>query len=336
MTSLTPQEARVVHKLNLLASVCPQCLFVEDSHKLIRQLHRFNHFYPSKKKRVKFPEDWDWNYGEPNGSLQTTARKVQEWFTRPDALKAPEEPPRPASPTPAPQLQSPLYSVLPVEIREFIFKLAVTSDQEGKYHHPTTTPAITSVCRLVRKEMLQSFFKHNHFAFPTDFSGTTIHEPVKWLYGMRPHLPKIHQITFFVNHWARNNTSIGDISVTIRHDPTHDCWTITCKDDWSVDKSDWFKAEPEDCKALECDGVLLCDIMRKMVEGRSRADLTTEYLMWLMHDARIFYTTERMEGEINPDYVYPKINAMGPSIKRLPDMYSTDIEHDQMVRWGRR
>jgi len=103
-----------------------------------------------------------------------------------------------------------------------------------------------------------------------------------------------------------------------------------------VGKHDIFKAEPEDCKALERDGVLLCDIMRKMVEGRSRADLTTEYLMWLMHDARIFYTTERMEGEINPDHVYPMINAMGPSIKRLPDMYSTDIEHDQMVKWGRR
>ena len=56
------------------------------------------------------------------------------------------------------------------------------------------------MCRLVRKEMLQSFFKHNPFDFPTNFSSTTIHEPVKWLYGMRPHLPKIHQITFFVNH----------------------------------------------------------------------------------------------------------------------------------------
>lgn len=90
MTSLTPQEARVVHKLNLFASVCPQCLFVKDSHELIRQLYRFNYFYPSKKKRVKLPKDWDWYYAEPNGSLQTTARKVQEWFTRPDALKAPE------------------------------------------------------------------------------------------------------------------------------------------------------------------------------------------------------------------------------------------------------
>jgi hypothetical protein len=331
MTSLTPQEARVVHKLNLFASVCPQCLFVKDPHKLIRQLYRFNYFYPSKKKCVKFPKDWDWYYAEPNGSLQTTARKVQEWFTRPDALKAPEEPPCPASPTPAPQLQSPLYSVLPIEIRESIFELVVTSDHEGEYHHPATAPAITSVCRLMRKDLLQSFFKHNHFAFPTNFNQTTIHEPVKWLYGMRPHLSKIHQITFFVNQWTRNDYPSQDISVTIRHDLTQDCWTTTCEDDWSVDTPD-----PEERKALECDGVLLCDLMRKMVEGRSRADLTTEYLMWMMHDARIFYTTEKMEGEINAAYVYPAINVMGPSIVRLPDMYSTDIEHDQMVKWGRR
>jgi hypothetical protein len=341
MTSLTPQEARVVHKLNLFASVCPQCLFVEDSHKLIRQLYRFNYFYPSKKKRVKFPEDWDWNYGEPNGSLQTTARKVQEWFTRPDALKAPapEEPPRPSSPTPAPQLQSPLYSVLPVEIREYIFKLVVTSypeDDYNDYHYPATTPAITSVSRLVRRELLQSFLKHNHFAFPTSFDSTTIDNPLKWLYGMRPHLPKIHQITFFVNHWARDSSSMGDISVTIRHDPTRDCWKTTCEDDWSVDKAEWRKREPEDRKALERDGNLLCGLMRTMVEGRSRDYLTTEYLMWLMYDARMLYTAEKMEGTINPDYVYPAINAMGPSIMRLPDMYSTNIEHDQMVRWGRR
>jgi hypothetical protein len=50
MTSLTPQEARVVHKLNLFASVCPQCLFVKDPHKLIRQLYHFNYFYPSQEK----------------------------------------------------------------------------------------------------------------------------------------------------------------------------------------------------------------------------------------------------------------------------------------------
>jgi hypothetical protein len=49
-TSLILQEARVVHKLNLFASVCPQCLFVKDPHKLIRQLYHFNYFYPSQEK----------------------------------------------------------------------------------------------------------------------------------------------------------------------------------------------------------------------------------------------------------------------------------------------
>jgi hypothetical protein len=81
MTSLTPQEARVVHTLNLFASVCPQCLFVKDPHKLIRQLHRFNYFYPSKKKRVKVPRTWGWDYYKPEGTLQRTARDVREWFT---------------------------------------------------------------------------------------------------------------------------------------------------------------------------------------------------------------------------------------------------------------
>jgi hypothetical protein len=178
MTSLTPEEIRVVHKLKLFASVRPQCIPVNDSSELIRQLYRFNHFYPSKKRHVEYPKDWYSDYSELDGSLQTTAREMQEWFTRPDALKAPEAPPRPASPTPVPQLQSPLYSVIPTEIREYIFKLVVTSHPEGNYHYPITTPAITSVSRLMRQDLLQSFFKHNHFAFPTHFGQLSFTIPL--------------------------------------------------------------------------------------------------------------------------------------------------------------
>ena len=170
MTSLTPNEARVVHELNFFASHTPNYL-PKDSRELIRQLYRFNHFYPSKEECVKIPRTWYCDYQESEGTLQTTVRNVREWFTRPDALKTPETPPRPLSPNPLSQPQSPLYSVLPTEIREYIFKLVVTSYPEGeddRYHYPNTTPAITSVCRLVRQEMLRLFFKHNHFAFPTD------------------------------------------------------------------------------------------------------------------------------------------------------------------------
>jgi hypothetical protein len=330
MTSLTPSEIHVVHKLNRFASSFPQCLVVRDSQELIRQLYRFTYFYPSK--RVKIPKDWYWDYEKPDRSLQTTARQVQEWFTRPDALKPPAAPSHPPSPTPMLQLQSPLYSVLPTEIREYIFELVVSSNPEGEHHDPNTIPAVAAVSRLVRQETLQLFFKHNHFAFPTDFGQKTIEAPVKCLHAMRPHLPKIHQMTFFVAYYAKNDDSIdADISVTIRHNPSRGCWTTTCDDDWSPSS---MEMAPEDRCALKRDGALLCDFMGHMVDGRSRADLTPEYLMWLMHDARIFYTVEKMEGDCNGMEIQNKVSRVKPRVRRPPDMYSMDIEYDQMVWWS--
>jgi hypothetical protein len=335
MTSLTPKEAREVHKLNRFASQSPQCL-PSGSRELIRQLYRLNYFYPSKKKRVKIPRTWRWDYAEPEGTLQTTTRSVREWFTRPDALKAPEALLRPPSPTPLPQLRSPLYSILPTEIREYIFKLVVTSYPEDEYHYPNITPAITSVCRLTRQKMLQLFFKHNHFAFPTQkqFTEIAIKDPIKWLYAMRPHLQKIHQITFFVGCIAiiDGYSFWGPVSVTIKHDPAQGCWKTTCEDDWSIEKPNTGKITPDERKALESEGNLLCGLMRTMVEGRSRADLTPEYLIWLMHDARIVYATEKMERSFDGMGMYPGVNTLGPDIVRPPDMYSTHIEYDQIVR----
>jgi hypothetical protein len=340
MTSLTPKEARVVHKLHLFASNSPQFLMVKDHRQLIRQLYRFNYFYPSKKKRVKVSENWLLGYEKPEGTLQTTARQVQEWFTRPDALKAPEAPPRPPSPTPMPQPQSPLYSILPTEIREYIFKLVVTSYPEDDYYFPNTTPAITSVCRLVRQEMLHLFFKHNHFTFATTNQSNQIavEDPIKWLYGMRQHLPKIHQITFFVEYFAMNDgPNHGHISVTIRHDPAQGCWATTCEDDWSIEKPGTIETTPDERNALERDGDLLCGIMRTMVDERSRADLSPEYLMWLMRDAATFYVTEKVKGNFalaNSPAIWHLNSVLGPSVMPPPDMYSTDVGYDQLKRFN--
>ena len=340
MTSLTPQEARVVHKLNLFASVCPQCLFVKDPHKLIRQLHRFNYFYPSKKKRVKVPRTWGWDYYKPEGTLQRTARDVREWFTRQNALKAPESPPQPPSPTPLPQPRSPLYSVLPTEICEYIFKLVVTSYPEDDYHFPNITPAMSSVCRLTRQEMLPLFFKHNHFAFLTvnQFGKIATEDPIKWLYGMRQHLPKIHQITFFVRYFAIEDDSYSEnISVTIRHDPARGCWTTTCEDDWSIERPGAGKITPDECAALERDGDVLCGIMRTMVDGRSRADLSPKNLMWLTRDAATFYITEKFKGDFDlriSGGMWELNSIMRPRVMRPPDIYFTDIEYDQMEKFG--
>jgi len=226
--------------------------------------------------------------------------------------------------------------VLPTEIREYIFKLVVTSHPEDdRYQIPNTTPAMTSVCRLVRQEMLQLFFKHNHFVTPTtdESSEIAIKDPVKWLYGMRPYLAETHQITFFVMNLAIDGDPyLGDISVTIKHDPAQGCWTTTCEDDWSIE-NEW-KLTLDQRNALERDGEMLCDLMRAMVDGRSRADLSPEYLMWLARDAAAWYATEKVEGKSDhaqSQRIFYSMSIIKPGVMRPPDMYSTDLEYDHKV-----
>jgi hypothetical protein len=109
----------------------------------------------------------------------------------------------------------------------------------------------------------------------------------------------------------------------------------TCQDGWSAEESGSLKRGPEERNSLESEGDVLCRIMRKMLDRRSKADLTPEYMIWLMHDARMFCMGSRLNGSYGMA-IYNLLGFMRPSVERPPDMYSTNIEHGLMEKWARR
>ena len=148
----------------------------------------------------------------------------------------------------------------------------------------------------------------------------------EWIYTMRPHLKQMHSLTFVLASWK--NHSQVDITVRICHDQQKDCWKLEFLDNW--------QHEFGDCRwELECDSDLLWRLMCQMMDQRSRADLTPEYLQWLVHDLkRIYY---HIKGSPHhPAYVaysakcekwfLELVQGPLPGVARPPDMYTTDLD----------
>jgi hypothetical protein len=243
-------------------------------------------------------------------------------------------------------MQSPLFSVLPPEIRTRIFEFALTlPTRNGKARVKRACctrhagdivdiaiPALAAVSRLVRREALPLFFKVNNFTFApsTDSIGQKISkgDAGKWLFAMRSHLSSLHQLTFEVRRRDKiaGYDSRDILSVTIRHDRQHNRWTTTSDDDWS-DRSE------ADRQSLERDNVLLQHILVPMLERISWNDLTPTFLMWLMEDLRMFYAGEKLSPSYPPDCHWT-LGTRGsrPDVRRPPDMYTRHLQHEYWIQ----
>lgn len=264
-------------------------------------------------------------------------------LSQPGALAPVPAPPKRPTPPALPQTQSPLFSVIPTEIRTRIFGLAVTLDDKarvqraccadhGGEHVDIAVPALAAVSRLVRRETLPLFFRLNNLTFAPlpDFRGQKMSKSGlgKWLAAIRSHLPSMHQLTFEVQRRvevARYN-SRDVLSVTIRHDPVFNRRSTTSTDDWSS------KGDP-DRQSLEHDNILLQQILVPMLDQRSRDDFTPDYLMWFMEDLRMFYAGEKLKPEYPPDCHWT-LGTRGsrPDVYRPPDMDSRHLEHQYWVQ----
>lgn len=277
--------------------------------------------------------------------------KAHVLLNRPGALAPIPTPPASPLPTALPQDQSPLYSIIPPEIRTRIFEFAVALPtyngkawveggrrvrHAGEFAH-ITIPAITGLSRVVRREALPLFLQLNNFTFAplTDNTGEEVSKSVvgKWLTAMSSHLPSMHQLTFEVKRLdrVRSFTSKDILSATIRHDQQHNRWNATIDDDWG----DIDEAE---LQWLEQDNALLKQIIVPMLDQRSRDDLTPAYLMWLMLDLRMFYAGEKLKPSHPPD-AHWILGTRGswPDLMRPPEMYTRHLEHEYWLnrpRWA--
>jgi hypothetical protein len=335
-TSLSESELSLVHRLCLFSVAWPQLIHDEE---LKRQLYRFGYAI-NPPDGLKWPRKWYNSASLPTGSLAETMTTVRELLDRPDALK------RLPPPTPAPitngQTQSPLFSKIPPKIRNRISELVVVSEDTidvpvdrvwGSNVRPPTKeeirkslpPSITRVCRQVRAETLPMFMEMNDFLFNTNFMDAT-GPPEKWLNIMRPHLSSMNSLTFLLTTWVE--LSRKNVIVNIGHNKAHNSWDITSMDDWSDE-------HPAHQWALKYDSDLLWHLMAYMMDQRSRADLTPEYLLWLIKDLKyIYYHAKTSPFHPARNYYEDRRSnwfqehALGrlPDVARPPDMYTTDVD----------
>lgn len=312
-TSLTPKELRLIHQLCRYQSKNPHHSFKPE---LKRHLYRFACFMTAPHT-LRTPSAWNhssWR-DPPDSPLPTAVAKALVLLSRPGALTPIPAPPEPPTPPALPQRQSPLFSVLPPEIRSQIFELVVTlptrknkarvqcacCSRHAGDHNDIVVPALAAVSRRVRREALPLFFRLNNFTFPPlpDYNGRKMSKSDmgRWLAAMRFHLSSIHQLTFEVRRRDKvaGYDSRDILSVTTRRDPLNNCWITTSDDDWSG-------KDEADRQSLERDNTLLQQILVPMLHQRSRDDLTPAWLMWLMQDLRMFYAGEKLEPKYPPDH----------------------------------
>ncbi|KAM0704725.1 hypothetical protein Q7P35_007511 [Cladosporium inversicolor] len=340
-TSLTSNELRVIHQL---------CNFQSKNRHhsfdplLKRHLFRFWCFMPPPHS-LRTPGAWNhssWR-DSPDAPLPRAVAVAHVLLSQPGALAPVPAPPEPPIAPALPQTQSPLFSILPPEIRTGIFGLAVTHDGKARVqraccaghgggHVDIAIPALAAVSRLVRKETLTLFFRLNNFTLAPlpDSRGQKISKSGlgKWLAAMRSHLPSLHQLTFEVQRRDKiaGYDSRDVLSVTIRHDPVHNRWITSSTDDWSS-KND------ADRQSLERDNILLQQILVPMLDQRSRDDFTPDYLMWFMEDLRMFYAGEKLEPKYPPDCHWTlSTRGSRPDVYRPPDMYTRHLEHEYWIQ----
>lgn len=343
-TSLTSKELRLIHQLCHFELKTPHHSFDPE---LKGYLYRFTCFMPPPHD-LRFPRAWNAASLRDNSDapLPTAIAKAQVLLNRPGALAPIPASPTHTTPTTVPQDQSPLFSVIPPEIRTRIFEFAVTlpthdskvrvTRRRSVYHAggrvDIVIPTITAVSRLARRETLHLFFKLHNFTFGpfTDsVSPTTLLDDVsKWLSLISSHLPLMHQLTFEVQRRdklvAWDTTDI--LSVKISHDPQHSRWIIKSVDDWA-DK------DAAERQSLEHDNALLEQILAPMLDRKSRDDLTPAYLMWLMEDLRRFYAGEKLKPAYPPDDHWTLCTrAISPDLLRPLDMYTRKLEHEYWIR----
>jgi len=340
-TSLSERDRRLVLRLCLFSVAWPRLI---DDEELKKALYRFGYAIRPPTK-LKWPRKWLDGAGLANGPLAWAIATVRQLLDRPDALKR-LPPPTPALGTNM-QTQSPLFSKIPPEIRSRIFELALVREDLIQVPVDRTQetwpwwrerapkedlrksmpPSITQTCHLIRKETIPIFMGLNEICF--DLNRMDEHEaPEKWVNTMRPHLSSIKCLTFLLTSWV--GSSHRNVIVNIDHDPARNCWNVTSLDDWSNE-------DPNIRSALACDSELLRLLMEKMMDQRSPADLTPEYLLWLIkdlkriyyqartalnHPARRFYESRHLE--------WFQEHAIGrlPDVARPPDMYTTDLEEE--------
>lgn len=304
-TSLSKSKRLLVLRLCLFSVAWPRLIHDED---LKKQLYRFGYAF-NPPDNLKWPRKWFNGASLPNGSLAETIPLVRELLNRPDALK--RLPPTTPAPITNAQTQSPLFSKLPPELRNRIFELALTREDSIKVPagrskldpaakedtRKEMPPPITRACRLARSETLPMFFRLNNFTLDTNRmnnDATPYGMTEEWIYTMRPHLKGMHSLTFVLASWETHEQS--EITVRICHDQQKDCWKVEYPDNWQNEsaKHQW---------GLECDSDLLWRLMSHMMDQRSRADFTPEYLQWLVHDLKRIYYHVKMSPH-HPAWVW--------------------------------
>jgi hypothetical protein len=185
---------------------------------------------------------------------------------------------------------------LPAELREYIFSLVVTSEKPtvafelDKYqkesYEQAAQPSLTKVSRQVRREALPLYFERNEIIVYTD--GDKYHGARNWLQDNQSHLSKLCRLAFWVRYQDLESGlshASGVISVQLRHDPRLGHWVVD-------DKWRWITVVRKPADA-EQDGVLLCQLLTKLVDKRSRANLTAEDYSDIMFSLQVDYFTAK-------------------------------------------
>lgn len=124
-TSLSKKERRLIRQL---------CRYEKDAawshihdHEMKKQLYRFAYYFPPPDHK-RWPRAWSTasRRGGPDALLSNALDKARYLLSRPDTLTPIQSPSITPAPTALPQIQSPLLSKIPPEVRTRIFEFAVT------------------------------------------------------------------------------------------------------------------------------------------------------------------------------------------------------------------
>lgn len=181
---------------------------------------------------------------------------------------------------------------LPAEIREHIFTFVVVPEQpivtfrldkfQKESYEEASQPSITRVSRQVRRESLPLFYECNDFIIHTD--GDKAEDAERWFHYSQLHLSKLCHLTFWVRYVSRLDTtspSSGAVGVSVRHNPRAGTWE-------AVNGWQWITVLRKPAN-IEQDGEVLVCILKQLVEGQSRSNMTAEQHVALISDLKALY-----------------------------------------------